>query len=52
MTWAFGFFGLALFTGVLGFTGAWWAGKVLFFLFLVLTLVALVAHAFRPRSFR
>lgn len=53
MNWAFAFFVTSLIAGVLGFAGisgdASWVGKLMFFLFLLLTLVALVADAFRPR---
>lgn len=53
MNWAIAFFVTSLIAGVLGFSGisgdASWVGRLLFFLFLVLTLVALVVHAFRPR---
>jgi len=53
LSWALTFFVVAIIAAVLGFTSA--AGvaastaKVLFFIFLVLTLVALVAGALRGR---
>jgi len=50
LSWALTFFIVAIIAAVLGFTGAA-AGiaKILFFIFLVLTLVALVAGALRGR---
>lgn len=54
LSWALTFFIVAVISAVLGFTSA--AGvtagiaKVLFFIFLVLTLVALLAGAVRGRS--
>jgi len=54
MNWAVAFFVTSLIAGVLGFTGisgsASWVGKLLFFIFLLLTLVALVVSTHRPRN--
>jgi uncharacterized membrane protein YtjA (UPF0391 family) len=51
MNWALASFVTSLIAGLLGFTGisgnASWIAKLLFFLFLVLTLVALVVDAYR-----
>lgn len=56
MNWSLAFFITSLIAAVLGFTGisgaASWVGKLLFVIFLVLTLVALVADAYRPRSWK
>jgi uncharacterized membrane protein YtjA (UPF0391 family) len=51
MNWAFAFFVNSLIAGLLGFTGiagdASWVGRLLFFVFLFLTVVALVVSAHR-----
>jgi uncharacterized membrane protein YtjA (UPF0391 family) len=51
LRWALGFFILALFAALLGFTGIALAAagiaKILFYLFLILFLVTLVGHLLR-----
>lgn len=51
LRWALGFFIVALFAAVLGFSGIAFAAagiaKILFFIFLVLFLVSLVGHLLR-----
>ncbi|HWK74530.1 MAG TPA: DUF1328 domain-containing protein [Povalibacter sp.] len=53
LSWALTFFVVAIIAAVLGFTSIAGAAvgiaKILFFVFLVLTLIALVAGAFRGR---
>jgi uncharacterized membrane protein YtjA (UPF0391 family) len=54
LTWALTFFILALLAALLGFTGiaVAFAGiaKILFFVFLALLVISLIAHAVRGRA--
>lgn len=51
LRWALGFFIVALFAAVLGFTGiavaAAGIAKIIFFIFLILFLISLVSHLLR-----